>query len=206
MMSPEVSFEMKLHGFLLWASVGFLMPVSILIKRISNRQESSEAMLRIIFYVHAITQMFSVLLATVGAVMSIKFFDNSFNNDHQKIGIAFYIIMWLQALIGIFRPQRESKARSVWFRVHFIMGISVSLLGVINIYTGLQAYSKRTSKNIRVWTIIFTVQISLILFCYLLQEKRQYIQQQGASLGKRPARHTDREEVSKVPAEINYII
>ncbi|KAL6561664.1 hypothetical protein OROMI_017265 [Orobanche minor] len=111
-MSPQLSFEIKLHGFLLWASVGFLMPVSILIKRMSNREES-EARLRIIFYVHAVTQMSSVLLATVGAVMSIKFFDNSFNNDHQRIGLAFYIIMWLQALLGIFRPQRESKARSV---------------------------------------------------------------------------------------------
>lgn len=51
-------------------------------------------------------QVITVLLATAGAVMSIKYFDNSFNNDHQRIGLAFYVFMWLQAFLGIFRPHR----------------------------------------------------------------------------------------------------
>lgn len=54
-MSPQLLFEMNLHGFLLWASVGFLMPVAILAKRMANKEESGTR-LRIIFYVHAITQ------------------------------------------------------------------------------------------------------------------------------------------------------
>ncbi|KAK6142247.1 hypothetical protein DH2020_022595 [Rehmannia glutinosa] len=185
-MNPQLSFMIKLHGFLLWASVGFLMPVAILIKRMSNREQSGTR-LRIIFYV------FSVLLATAGAVMSIKYFDNSFNNDHQRIGLAFYIVMWLQAFLGIFRPHRGSKGRSSWFLFHWLVGIAVSLLGVINIYTGLQAYSKRTSKNVRFWTIIFTVEISLILFFYLLQEKWHYILRQGTILRNKPVQPTDRE-------------
>lgn len=53
--SPELSFQIRLHGFVLWASVGFLMPVSIVIKRMSNKEESGRK-LRIIFYAHAITQ------------------------------------------------------------------------------------------------------------------------------------------------------
>ncbi|KAL0328336.1 UNVERIFIED_CONTAM: cytochrome domain-containing protein [Sesamum calycinum] len=53
--TPQLLFEIKLHGFLLWASVGFLMPVAILIKRMSIREESGRR-LRIIFYIHAITQ------------------------------------------------------------------------------------------------------------------------------------------------------
>ncbi|KAL3624098.1 hypothetical protein CASFOL_032914 [Castilleja foliolosa] len=57
MMNPKVLYEIKVHGFLLWASVGLLMPVSILIKRMSNREQSGTR-LRIIFYVHAITQVF----------------------------------------------------------------------------------------------------------------------------------------------------
>ncbi|XP_011098392.2 cytochrome b561 domain-containing protein At2g30890-like [Sesamum indicum] len=196
--TPKLLFEIKLHGFLLWASVGFLMPVAILIKRMSIREESGRR-LRIIFYIHAITQVLAVLLATAGAVMSIKYFDNSFSNDHQRIGLAFYIIMWLQALIGIFRPHRGSKGRSIWFVFHWLVGISVSLLGVINIYTGLQAYHDRTSKNVRVWTIIFTLQISLILFFYILQEKWNYIQKQGAVLGNKPVQPTDQEMSPRCP-------
>ncbi|KAL0328335.1 UNVERIFIED_CONTAM: cytochrome domain-containing protein [Sesamum calycinum] len=94
---------------------------------------------------------------------------------------------------------RGSKGRSIWFVLHWLVGISVSLLGVINIYTGLQAYHHRTSKNVRVWTIIFTLQISLILLFYILQEKWNYIQKQGAVLGNKPVQPTDQEMSPSCP-------
>jgi hypothetical protein len=51
-------------------------------------------------------QMVAVLLATAGAIMSIKNFNNLFNNNHQRLGVALYGVIWLQVLVGIFRPQR----------------------------------------------------------------------------------------------------
>ncbi|XP_073061017.1 cytochrome b561 domain-containing protein At4g18260-like [Primulina eburnea] len=190
--TPRLSFQIKLHGFLLWASVGFLMPVAILIKRMSNRRESLRKQ-RIILYIHAITQVVAVLLATAAAVLSIIYFENSFSNDHQIIGLAIYGVIWLQTLIGMLRPHRGSKGRSIWFLFHWLVGVAVSLLGVINIYTGLQAYHKRTSKNVKVWTVIFAVEISFILFLYFLQEKWHYAQKQGVILGNEPTQPTDQE-------------
>ncbi|XP_068485739.1 cytochrome b561 domain-containing protein At4g18260-like [Phaseolus vulgaris] len=179
-MSPRLQFEITLHGLLLWASMAFLIPVGILVIRLSNR-EGNRRRLRIIFYVHAVLQeSLAVLLATAGAIMSIKNFNNSFNNSHQRLGVALYGIMWLQVLVGIFRPQRGSKRRSLWFFAHWIMGTAVSLLGVLNVFIGLQAYKEKTSKSITTWNILFSVQICLIVIFYLLQEKWVYIQNQGA--------------------------
>ncbi|KAL2316820.1 hypothetical protein Fmac_030696 [Flemingia macrophylla] len=178
-MNPRLQFEITLHGFLLWASMAFLMPVGILVIRLSNR-EGNRKRLRIIFYVHAVLQKLAVLLATAGAIMSIKNFSNSFNNNHQRLGVALYGIIWLQVLVGIFRPQRGSKRRSIWFFAHWIMGTAVSLMGVLNVFIGLQAYQEKTSKSIRTWNILFTIQISLTVIFYLLQEKWVYIQKQGA--------------------------
>ncbi|WVY91679.1 hypothetical protein V8G54_037193 [Vigna mungo] len=98
-MSPRLQFEITLHGLLLWASMAFLLPVGILVIRLSNR-EGNRRRLRIIFYVHAVLQesKLAVLLATAGAVMSIKNFNNSFNNSHQRLGVALYGIMWLQGI------------------------------------------------------------------------------------------------------------
>ncbi|XP_022637582.1 cytochrome b561 domain-containing protein At4g18260 [Vigna radiata var. radiata] len=177
-MSPRLQFEITLHGLLLWASMAFLLPVGILVIRLSNR-EGNRRRLRIIFYVHAALQKLAVLLATAGAVMSIKNFNNSFDNSHQRLGVALYGIMWLQVLVGIFRPQRGSKRRSLWFFAHWIMGTTVSLLGVLNVFIGLQAYREKTSKSITTWNILFSVQICLIVIFYLLQEKWVYIQNQG---------------------------
>ncbi|XP_022848684.1 cytochrome b561 domain-containing protein At2g30890-like isoform X2 [Olea europaea var. sylvestris] len=38
--NPQLLFEIKLHGFLLRALIGFLMPVGILVMRKSNGEES----------------------------------------------------------------------------------------------------------------------------------------------------------------------
>ncbi|KAM1188432.1 hypothetical protein ACFX13_025054 [Malus domestica] len=188
-MSHKLSSEIRLHGFLLWASMGFLMPVGILAIRMSHGEECGKR-LRILFYVHGLSEMLSVLLATAGAVMSFRNFNNSFNNKHQRVGIGLYGLIWLQALIGFVRPQRGSKGRSIWFSVHWILGTAMSLLGVLNIYTGLQAYHEKTSKGIKLWTIIFTAQVSAITFFYLFQDKWLYIQKQGVLLGNEPVRPT----------------
>ncbi|XVF81682.1 hypothetical protein PTKIN_Ptkin15bG0174900 [Pterospermum kingtungense] len=190
--SPKLMFEITLHGFLLWASMGFLMPVGILAIRMSHREECGKR-LKILFYVHAVSQTLSVLLATVGAVMSIKNFNNSFNNHHQRLGVALYGIIWLQALTGVLRPWRGSKGRSVWFFAHWLLGTAVSVLGVINIYTGLVAYHQKTSRSIKLWVIFLTAQISLIVFIYLFQDKWWYIQKQGVILGHEPVRPTEQD-------------
>ncbi|XVE78514.1 hypothetical protein DITRI_Ditri13aG0151300 [Diplodiscus trichospermus] len=190
--SDKLMFEIKLHGFLLWASMGFLMPVGILAIRMSNREECGRR-LKILFYVHAVSQMLSVLLATAGAVMSIKNFNNSFNNHHQRLGATLYGVIWLQALTGVLRPWRGSKGRSAWFFAHWLLGTAVSILGVINIYTGLVAYHEKTSRKIKLWTIVLTAEISLIVFIYLFQDKWLYIQKQGVILGHEPVRPTEQD-------------
>ncbi|KAJ0112152.1 hypothetical protein Patl1_01429 [Pistacia atlantica] len=164
-LSPKLMFEITVHGFLLWASTGLLMPT------------------------------LAVLLATAGAVLSFRNFNNSFSNHHQKIGVVLYGIVWLQALIGFLRPQRGSKRRSVWFFAHWLLGTVVSLLGILNMYTGLQAFHEKTYRSIRLWTIMFTTQISLFAFFYLFQDKWAYMQKQGlgVTLGNEPFRPTDKE-------------
>lgn len=51
-------------------------------------------------------QIAAVLLATGGVALSVMNFENSFSNSHQRVGLALYGFMWLQPLIGFFRPER----------------------------------------------------------------------------------------------------
>ena len=88
---------------------------------------------------------------------------------------------------------RGSKGRSVWFFIHWLLGTAVCLLGVLNIYTGLQAYHEKTSRGIRFWTIIFTAEMSFLAFFYLFQDKWLHIQRQGVVLGNDPIMPNDQE-------------
>ena len=65
-----------------------------------------------------------------------------------------------------------------------------SIMGIINVYTGLHAYRKKTSRSIKLWTMIFTGEISFIAFLYLFQDKWDYIQKQGVVLGNEPVKPT----------------
>ncbi|KAL9662939.1 hypothetical protein QQ045_027774 [Rhodiola kirilowii] len=181
-LSPELSFQVILHGFLLWASVGFLTPVGILIIRMSSKLESGRK-LKILYYLHAVIQISSTVIITAAAALSIKNLDNSFTNFHQRMGLSLYVAVWLQLLAGFFRPKRGTKGRSLWFFTHWALGTFVSLLGIINIYSGLQAYHKRASNSSRLWIILFTTEIAFVAFCYLFQDKWEYIQKQQVIKG-----------------------
>ncbi|PSR98683.1 Cytochrome b561 domain-containing protein [Actinidia chinensis var. chinensis] len=179
--------DITIHGLLLWASIGFLMPLGILTIRMSDR-EASRRRSKIPFYFHATFQALSVLLVTAGAVLSIKNFENSFSNPHQRIGLALYVAIWLQAMIGFRRPHRGNKGRSLWYFAHWLLGTTTSLVGIFNIYTGLEAYNKRTSKSTSLWTILFTTQVFFMAIFYLFQDKWKYMQKQGVILGNEPIR------------------
>ncbi|CAI0451562.1 unnamed protein product [Linum tenue] len=175
----KLLFEITVHGFLLWASMGFLAPVGMLAIRLSHREECGTR-LKILFYLHSISQ-------ASGAVLSFKNFTNSFNNHHQRIGLSLYGIIWLQALVGFIRPPRGSKRRSLWFLVHWMIGTTVCLLGIINVYTGLVAYHEKTSRSITKWIVALTVEVCLLALLYLFQDKWAYIRKQGVILGNDPA-------------------
>ncbi|KAG1367953.1 cytochrome b561 domain-containing protein [Cocos nucifera] len=189
-LTPELSFQITLHAFLLWASIGFLMPVGIIIIRMSNRVECGKK-LKLLFYSHVIVQMMAVLLATAGAVLAIMNFENSFNNTHQRAGLALHGLIWIQPLIGFLRPHRGVKVRSIWYSVHWLLGIGIPILGIINIYIGLHTYHERTSKSVELWTVLFTAEIVIISFIYLFQDRWDYMMKQGVILGDEQIRPTD---------------
>ncbi|XP_016190477.1 cytochrome b561 domain-containing protein At4g18260 isoform X1 [Arachis ipaensis] len=187
--------DIALHGLLLWASMGFLMPLGILTIRGSCKAEPGSRRSRFLFYLHVVFQMLSVLLATVGAAISLKKFENSFDNNHQRLGLALYAALLMQAFIGFFRPHRGKKERSYWYFVHWILGTIVSLVGIINIFTGLEAFHKRTLKSTRFWTILFTAQVSIIGLIYLLQDKLEHLKKQGVIVGTESIVPSDQDNI-----------
>ncbi|KAL1562588.1 cytochrome b561 domain-containing protein-like protein [Salvia divinorum] len=173
-------FDIVVHGILLWASMGFLIPLGILVMRVSScRSDFQPSRHKKVFYVHAVLQVLSVLLVTVGAILSIRNFENAFNNTHQRLGLALYVAICMQLILGFKRPKRGARARSAWYLLHWLLGTITCLVGILNIYTGLQAYQKRSSTNTRFYTIIFTAQLSFMIILYLFQDKWDYILRQG---------------------------
>ncbi|KAK8629278.1 hypothetical protein V6N13_078125 [Hibiscus sabdariffa] len=98
---------MAVHGLILWG--WYCRSVGILTIRMGTKEEGGRRVrVKVVFYLHAILQTLSVLLATVGAVMSIQ----NFNNSHQRLGLALYLYeckLWLDFSVLNFNRTRERK-------------------------------------------------------------------------------------------------
>ncbi|WVZ99602.1 hypothetical protein U9M48_044872 [Paspalum notatum var. saurae] len=176
-LTPKLSLQLKLHAFLLWSSVGFLMPIGVLLIRVSSNVKSAQSV-RLLFYCHVASQILAVVLATAGAVLSISNFENAFNNTHQRIGLALYAFIWLQPLIGFLRPDRGVRTRSAWYLTHWLLGIGVCVVGVANVYIGLHTYQERTGRSARRWTVLLTVEVAAMAFVYLFQDRWNHVVRQ----------------------------
>ncbi|CAN6350189.1 unnamed protein product [Urochloa humidicola] len=184
-LTPKLSLQLKLHAFLLWCSVGFLMPIGVLLIRVSSNVKSAKTV-KLLFYWHVGSQIVAVILATAGAVLSISNFENAFNNTHQRIGLALYGFIWLQPLIGfLMRPDRGMRFRRAWYLTHWLLGIGICVVGVANVYIGLHTYQERTGRSARLWTVLLTVEVAAMAFVYLFQDRWNHVvrQEEAAQLG-----------------------
>lgn len=69
-------------------------------------------------------------------------------------------------------------------------------MGIVNIYIGLHAFHAKTSKSVRLWIVLFTAEIFIFVFVYLMQDRWEHIKKQGVILGNEQIRPTDQSSPS----------
>ncbi|KAG0613403.1 hypothetical protein M758_6G100100 [Ceratodon purpureus] len=171
----------KVHGWLMWLGMGLLMPVAIVMVRFSQqaRARGDLKTVRTLVYAHIFIQVIAVLAVICSAVVAIMKFDNNFHYTHERLGLALWILVWLAPLVGFIRPDHGMKSRPAWYAAHWLFGTAGVLLGFYNIYTGLHAYELMSGKSLRTLNILFSIQLSIVAFIYLTQDRYQYFKEQG---------------------------
>ncbi|KAL3683152.1 hypothetical protein R1sor_001174 [Riccia sorocarpa] len=182
--SDEEQKWVKVHGWLMWASMGFLLPLGILLIRMSKLminadEKPSSSRMWTCFYLHVCCQILAIALATGGVGVLFVKVGVGLNFTHQRLGLAIMCLVWCQPFIGLIRPNKGVPVRSVWFFIHWLFGNGAMFLGVINIYIGIRIYEFLSTTSIRTLNIIFSVQIAVMCFWYLLQDRCSHIVSQG---------------------------
>ena len=120
------------------------------------------------------------------------------------VSFIYLIIKWRVMWFYMFSTKninvvcRGKKERKYWYIMHWIVGTTISLVGIINIYTGLRAYHKRTLKSTKLWTILFTIQVSILALLFLFQDKLNYLQKQTLILPTTATNHSSSMVVSSI--------
>ncbi|KAG6552538.1 hypothetical protein Mapa_005846 [Marchantia paleacea] len=182
--SDEEKKWVQLHGWLMWASMGFLLPVGILLVRWTKPmtdvyETPSSARVWTLFYLHIIFQVLAIALATGGAAVLFVKVGTQFDYTHQRLGLSIMCLIWFQPVIGLLRPAKGSVFRSIWYAVHWLFGTGAMFLGIINIYIGVRIYEFLSGTSIRTLNIIFSISVAVMCFLYLLQDRCGHIVSQG---------------------------
>ncbi|KAL2611025.1 hypothetical protein R1flu_022717 [Riccia fluitans] len=182
--SDEEKKWVKVHGWLMWASMGFLLPLGILLIRWSKPmlnvdERPSSSRVWTLFYLHICCQILAISVATGGVGVLFVKTGVALDYTHQRLGLAIMCLIWCQPLIGLIRPSKGSMVRSVWFFIHWLFGSGALFLGVINVYVGIRIYEFLSESSIRTLNIIFSIQIAVMCFCYLLQDRCGHMMSQG---------------------------
>ncbi|XP_052092384.1 ferric-chelate reductase 1-like [Mytilus californianus] len=125
------------------------------------------------------------LLMSIGAVLtitsicviirgSLKIGDTRFENAHPIMGITILCLVIINPILGILRPDMDSKYRPVFFCAHYIVGLGSLILGPVNIFIGIQLKKANVTRTAFYFLIVHEVLKCLmivILEVLLIKEK-----------------------------------
>ncbi|XP_031255661.1 cytochrome b561 and DOMON domain-containing protein At3g25290-like [Pistacia vera] len=127
----------NIHGILNAVSWGILFPLGAIIARYVRTFESADPAW---FYLHASCQSSAYVIGVAGWGTGLKLGSESKGvtySHHRNIGIAVFCLATVQIFALFLRPKKDHKYRFYWNIYHHGVGYAILVLGILNIFKGL---------------------------------------------------------------------
>ena len=180
----------RLHGVLMGVSWAVLLPLGPIFARIM--QLSPPDRRDFWFKLHVLCQTGGVLLSTVGFVYALASFSggiSSVPHSHGKLGTVVVVMSWGQVLSAVFRPHPGPGAtRTAWAGLHWLIGRSTVLLGVVNVLIGIEILGAYNQEDRKPWFVGFSVPFAVV--CVLFGDfifRRLVQRHRNAAVDGKPA-------------------
>ncbi|CAH1431962.1 unnamed protein product [Lactuca virosa] len=147
----------NIHGILNAVSWGILFPVGVIIARYLRTFPSADPAW---FYLHAFCQVSAYAIGVAGWATGLKLGSESKGvtyNTHRSIGIALFSLATVQIFALFLRPNKDHKFRFYWNIYHHGIGYSILVLGILNVFKGLDILSPESKWRSAYITTISTL-------------------------------------------------
>ncbi|XP_038704099.1 cytochrome b561 and DOMON domain-containing protein At3g25290 [Tripterygium wilfordii] len=127
----------NIHGILNAVSWGILFPLGAIIARYMRTFESADPAW---FYLHVFCQISAYAIGVAGWATGLKLGSESQGityTIHRNIGIALFSLATVQIFALFLRPKKDHKYRFYWNIYHHSIGYSILVLGIYNVFRGL---------------------------------------------------------------------
>ncbi|XP_042051103.1 cytochrome b561 and DOMON domain-containing protein At3g25290-like [Salvia splendens] len=155
----------NIHGVLNVVSWGIMFPTGIIIARYMKVFPSADPAW---FYLHVSCQVSAYAIGVAGWGTGLKLGSESKSitySVHRNIGITLFVFATLQVFALLLRPKKDHKFRIYWNVYHHGVGYSVAVLGIINVFKGLDILQPDTK-----WKRAYIIVIALLGGIALLLE------------------------------------
>ncbi|XVF26186.1 hypothetical protein REPUB_Repub13aG0277400 [Reevesia pubescens] len=148
-------------------SWGILLPLGAIIARYLKVFKSADPAW---FYLHASCQFSAYVVGVAGWGTGLKLGSESAGiqfDAHRTIGIILFCLGTLQVFALLLRPKTDHKLRFYWNIYHHLVGYTVIILSVINIFKGFDILKpEKKWKNAYIGVIVALAFNALILEAY----------------------------------------
>ncbi|XP_059660050.1 cytochrome b561 and DOMON domain-containing protein At3g25290-like [Cornus florida] len=160
----------NIHGILNAVSWGIMFPVGIIIARYLRTFQSADPLW---FYLHVFCQFSGYVIGVAGWGTGLKLGSESKGvqyTGHRNIGIALFSLATIQVFALLLRPKKDHKLRFYWNIYHHGVGYAILVLGIINVFKGLEMLHPAQK-----WKSAYIVVISVLGGIALLLEAITWI-------------------------------
>ena len=169
------------HAIIAAITFLFVIPAAVFLMRFYSR--SSRSALRF----HIWLQILALLLATV--VIAIGFFavgpERALSNPHHGIGLAIYVLLWVQMIGGCIVRKREKHGRHfhvpLTAMLHHWLGRAIALLGITQLALGLTLYGSARYLFVLYTLFVFGLVVLYFLLEWLHERRRAELGTRGGS-------------------------
>lgn len=166
----------NIHGILNAVSWGILFPIGIIIARYLRTFPSADPAW---FYLHAFCQVSAYSIGVAGWGTGLKLGSESKGvtySTHRNIGITLFCLATVQVFALFLRPNKDHKFRFYWNIYHHGIGYAILVLGILNVFKGLDILSpesKWRSAYIIVISTLGAIAVLLEVITWIVTLKRK---------------------------------
>ncbi|KAG8385841.1 hypothetical protein BUALT_Bualt03G0087100 [Buddleja alternifolia] len=167
----------NIHGVLNAVSWGILLPIGAVIARYLKVFPSADPAW---FYLHAICQTSAYIIGVAGWAIGLRLGSQSPGvqyTAHRVIGIVLFSLGTLQVFALLLRPKKDHKHRFYWNIYHHLIGYSVIILSIINIFKGFDILNpeqkwKRAYIGILIGLAIIAATLEIFTWFVVVKRKK----------------------------------
>ncbi|WOL16131.1 cytochrome b561 and DOMON domain-containing protein [Canna indica] len=139
--SSSTTRNKNVHGVINAVSWGILLPIGAIFARYLKTFKSADPAW---FYLHVACQIIGYGVGVGGWATGLNLGSKSKGiqyTTHRNIGMTLFSLATLQVFALFVRPNKDHKYRFYWNIYHHLVGYTVIVLGIVNVFKGLQILS-----------------------------------------------------------------